>query len=67
MYLTACNSPRKGHRPRELGVQGLRDGHQPLASRVPHGNRTSNAWKTKELREALNVPSTPFPFPFDFE
>jgi hypothetical protein len=30
-----------------------------------HGNRTSNRWKTKELREVLNVP--PGSLAFDFE
>lgn len=30
-----------------------------------HGKRTSNAWKSKELREVVNVP--PSPFPFDFQ
>src|SRR4051794_27075436 len=31
----------------------------------PHGNRTSNRWKTKELREVLNVPSGSLAFDFE--
>ena len=32
---------------------------------LPHGKRTSNAWKTKELRQVPNVP--PRPLAFDFQ
>jgi hypothetical protein len=51
----------------------LNNGNQPFSSltittriRPPaHGNCTSNRWKTKELREVLNVP--PGSFSFDFK
>ncbi len=37
-----------------------------VSNRNPvHGKRTSNAWKTKELRQILSVP--PGPLAFDFE
>ena len=36
-----------------------------LARPQPHGKRTSNAWKTKELRQVPNVP--PRPLAFDFQ
>jgi hypothetical protein len=40
-------------------------GPWPATASTPHGKRTSNGWKTKELCQVVNVPAGPLAFDFE--